>query len=128
LIQSLREQSLSVVEYKPEIDKRSRAIARSDLFASGSILLPQKAAWLESFIGELLGFPGRHDDKWTRWFKVLPGGDNLGPAACSWARWVGFIDRQARLSTRPLLPIQMRGEKARSQFFCAGLLLQAERQ
>jgi len=63
LIQSLREQSISVTPYKPDTDKRARAIAQTDLFEAGSILLPQRAAWLEGFVAELLAFPGRHDDQ-----------------------------------------------------------------
>jgi predicted phage terminase large subunit-like protein len=49
LIQSLREQSISVTPYKPDTDKRARVIAQTDLFEAGSILLPQRAAWLEDF-------------------------------------------------------------------------------
>jgi predicted phage terminase large subunit-like protein len=63
LIQSLREQSINVVPYKPETDKRARAIAQTDLFAGGSVRLPKRAAWLEEFTAELLAFPGRHDDQ-----------------------------------------------------------------
>jgi predicted phage terminase large subunit-like protein len=63
LIQSLREQSINVVPYKPDTDKHARVIAQTDLFAGGSIRLPQRAGWLEDFIAELLAFPGRHDDQ-----------------------------------------------------------------
>jgi predicted phage terminase large subunit-like protein len=63
LIQSLREQSISVTVYKPDTDKRARVIAQTDLFEGGSIFLPQRAAWLEDFVAELLAFPGRHDDQ-----------------------------------------------------------------
>jgi predicted phage terminase large subunit-like protein len=63
LIQSLREQSLNVTPSKPETDKRARVIAQSDLFEGGSVLFPQRAAWLEEFTAELLSFPGRHDDQ-----------------------------------------------------------------
>ena len=63
LIQSLREQSISVTPYKPDTDKRARVIAQTDLFEAGSVLLPQRAAWLEDFVAELLAFPGRHDDQ-----------------------------------------------------------------
>ena len=45
LIQSLREQSINVTTYKPETDKRARLISQIDLFAGGSIRLPQRAAW-----------------------------------------------------------------------------------
>ena len=41
LIQSLREKSINVTPYKPETDKRARLIAQCDLFAGGSVRLPQ---------------------------------------------------------------------------------------
>jgi predicted phage terminase large subunit-like protein len=63
LIQSLREQSINVTKYKPDTDKRARVIAQTDLFAGGSVRLPQRAGWLEDFTAELLAFPGRHDDQ-----------------------------------------------------------------
>jgi predicted phage terminase large subunit-like protein len=63
LIQSLREQSINVVGYKPDTDKRARLIAQTDLFAGGSVRLPQRAKWREEFVAELLAFPGRHDDQ-----------------------------------------------------------------
>jgi predicted phage terminase large subunit-like protein len=63
LIQSLREKSINVTAYRPETDKRARAIAQTDLFAGGSVRLPQQAGWLEDFIAELIAFPGRHDDQ-----------------------------------------------------------------
>ena len=63
LIQSLRERSINVTTYKPDTDKRSRLIAQTDLFAGGSVRLPQRAPWLEEFVAELLAFPGRHDDQ-----------------------------------------------------------------
>ena len=63
LIQSLREQSINVTTYKPDTDKRARLIAQTDLFAGGSVRLPQRAGWLEEFVAELLAFPGRHDDQ-----------------------------------------------------------------
>ncbi len=63
LIQSLREQSINVAQFKPSTDKRARVIAQCDLFAGGSIRLPVRAPWLESFLNELLSFPGRHDDQ-----------------------------------------------------------------
>ena len=63
LIQSLREQSINVTTYKPDTDKRARLIAQTDLFAGGSVRLPQRASWLEEFVAELLSFPGGHDDQ-----------------------------------------------------------------
>ena len=63
LIQSLREQSINIRTYKPDTDKRARLIAQTDLFAGGSVRLPQRAGWLEEFVAELLAFPGGHDDQ-----------------------------------------------------------------
>jgi predicted phage terminase large subunit-like protein len=63
LIQSLREKSINVTAYKPVTDKRARLIAQIDLFAGGSVRLPQRAGWLEEFVAELLAFPGGHDDQ-----------------------------------------------------------------
>jgi predicted phage terminase large subunit-like protein len=63
LIQSLREQSINVTTYKPDTDKRARLIAQTDLFDGGSVRLPQRAAWLEEFVAELLAFPAGHDDQ-----------------------------------------------------------------
>jgi phage terminase large subunit-like protein len=39
-----------------QTDKRSRLIAKSDLFAGGSVRLPKRAPWLEDFTAELLAF------------------------------------------------------------------------
>jgi predicted phage terminase large subunit-like protein len=63
LIQSLREQSINVTTYKPDTDKRARLIAQTDLFDGKSVRLPQRAAWLEEFVAELLAFPAGHDDQ-----------------------------------------------------------------
>jgi predicted phage terminase large subunit-like protein len=63
LIQSLREQSINVVTYKPDTDKRARLIAQTDLISGGSVRFPRRAGWLEDFFAELLAFPGRHDDQ-----------------------------------------------------------------
>ena len=80
LIQSLREQSLNATCYKPDVDKRARVIAQTDLFAGGSVRLPQRAGWLEDFIAELLAFPGRHDDQVDALTQALAWGRQ------SWAR------------------------------------------
>jgi predicted phage terminase large subunit-like protein len=64
LIQTLRENDVNVVTTKPTKDKESRVISQSALLEGGSVLLPQRAEWLDDFIGELLSFPGgRHDDQ-----------------------------------------------------------------
>jgi predicted phage terminase large subunit-like protein len=41
------------------------------LFEAGSILLPQRARWLEDFVAELLAFPGRHDDQFDALIQAL---------------------------------------------------------
>jgi len=63
LIQNLRQESINVVVYTPDTDKRARLIAQSDLFVGGSVRLPRRASWLEEFTAEVLSFPGRHDDQ-----------------------------------------------------------------
>jgi predicted phage terminase large subunit-like protein len=63
LIQSLREQAISVTARRPDTDKQARLIAQCDLFEAGSVLLPERAPWVEEFVGELLAFPGRYDDQ-----------------------------------------------------------------
>jgi predicted phage terminase large subunit-like protein len=63
LIQTLREQRINIVDYKPKGDKTERLISQIDLFMGGSVLLPKDAPWLEEFRAELLSFPGRHDDQ-----------------------------------------------------------------
>jgi predicted phage terminase large subunit-like protein len=63
LIQALRQKDVNVVDYKPKGDKQERLISQIDLFVGGSVLLPEKAAWLAEFVAELLSFPGRHDDQ-----------------------------------------------------------------
>jgi predicted phage terminase large subunit-like protein len=86
LIQSLREQSVNVTTYKPETDKRSRAIAQTDLFAGGSVRLPQQAGWREDFIAELIGFPGRHDDQVDALMQGLAWGRHDWAYRPSWGR------------------------------------------
>jgi predicted phage terminase large subunit-like protein len=64
LIQSIEEKRINVTPYRPDRDKRARLIAQTDLFAGGSIRFPERAAWLEEFVAELLAFPGgRYDDQ-----------------------------------------------------------------
>jgi predicted phage terminase large subunit-like protein len=64
LIQALREKNINVVTVKPTKDKESRVISQSALLEGGSVLFPERAEWLDAFIGELLSFPGgRHDDQ-----------------------------------------------------------------
>ena len=64
LIQALKQNHINVVTITPTKDKRSRVISQTDRFEGGSVLLPERAEWLDGFIGELLSFPGgRHDDQ-----------------------------------------------------------------
>jgi predicted phage terminase large subunit-like protein len=63
LIQSLREKRVNVVAIPVNRDKQSRVISQIDLFEGGSVLLPKDAPWLDTFVSELLSFPGRHDDQ-----------------------------------------------------------------
>jgi predicted phage terminase large subunit-like protein len=87
LIQALRENNINVVTVKPTKDKVSRVISQSAFLEGGSVLFPERAEWLDDFIGELLSFPGgRHDDQvdalvqglayqrgqWLRTIKVRP--------------------------------------------------------
>jgi predicted phage terminase large subunit-like protein len=87
LIQEIRENNINVVTVKPTKDKQARVISQSGLIEGGSVLFPQRAAWLDAFIGELLSFPGgRHDDQvdalvqglayqrgqWLRTYNVRP--------------------------------------------------------
>lgn len=64
LIQALKQKHINVVTITPTKDKSSRVISQTDRFEGGSVLLPERAEWLDGFIGELLSFPGgRHDDQ-----------------------------------------------------------------
>jgi predicted phage terminase large subunit-like protein len=85
LIQSLRENSLNVTPYRPDTDKRARLIAQTDLFAGGSVRLPQRAKWLEEFVAELLSFPGRNDDQVDALTQGLAWGRYIWSQRASWA-------------------------------------------
>jgi predicted phage terminase large subunit-like protein len=64
LIQSIRNHDINVLTVTPDKDKQSRVISQSDLFEGGSISLPTRAEWRDTFVGELLAFPGgQHDDQ-----------------------------------------------------------------
>jgi predicted phage terminase large subunit-like protein len=90
LIQSLREQSINVTSYKPDTDKRARVIAQSDLFAGGSVRFPRHAGWLEEFTGELLAFPGRHDDQVDALTQGLAWGRDAWANRPSWGYFSGL--------------------------------------
>jgi predicted phage terminase large subunit-like protein len=91
LIQSLRGKWINVAIYRPETDKRARAIAQTDLFAGGSVLLPQQAGWLEEFVAELVAFPGRHDDQVDALTQGLAQGRHDWAYRPSWGRYRGHI-------------------------------------
>ncbi len=64
LIQAMRREGLSVLPFLPTVEKEARMHAQSVRFATGTVSLPQAAAWLEDLVEELLAFPGgRHDDQ-----------------------------------------------------------------
>ena len=64
LLQSVRQQPrFNFVAFKPEGDKKMRAIQQTVAFGSGRVLFPKEAPWLADLMHELLAFPsGRHDD------------------------------------------------------------------
>ncbi|WP_394728931.1 phage terminase large subunit [Altererythrobacter sp. GH1-8] len=66
VVQNLRRTSryCRPIAVKPSIDKLARMQARSVMFETGKVILPRKASWLSTYLGELLGFPNRrHDDQ-----------------------------------------------------------------
>ncbi|MBL8689469.1 MAG: phage terminase large subunit [Rhodospirillaceae bacterium] len=65
LLQSVRQHPhFNFVAFKPEGDKKMRAIQQTVVFESGRVLFPKEAPWLADLTHELLAFPsGRHDDQ-----------------------------------------------------------------
>lgn len=65
LLQSLRQHPhFNFIAFKPEGDKKMRAIQQTVPFESGKVLFPKEAPWLADLTHELLAFPsGRHDDQ-----------------------------------------------------------------
>lgn len=65
LLQSVRQTSqFQFIAFKPEGDKKMRAIQQTVAFESGRVLFPKGAPWLADLTHELLAFPsGRHDDQ-----------------------------------------------------------------
>ena len=65
LIQDLKgEGSLHPIAFKPEGDKVMRMHAETAKIEAGRVLLPREAPWLDTFLSEILAFPGsRHDDQ-----------------------------------------------------------------
>ncbi len=65
LIQDLRrEGTVHPIAFKPEGDKVMRMHAQCARIEAGQVYLPREAAWLATFLEEILAFPGsRHDDQ-----------------------------------------------------------------
>ena len=65
LIQDLRNDTLlPILSIIPCVDKVTRLSTCTSLIESGNVYLPNKAAWLYDFEGEVVVFPkGRHDDQ-----------------------------------------------------------------
>ena len=65
LIRELRDvEGISVLGYRPKLDKEVRFGAQGAMLETGKFLLPASAPWLPAFKRELLGFPNaRHDDQ-----------------------------------------------------------------
>ena len=64
LIEQLKIRGLNIIPYQPKESKETRAHNASLDIASGKVLLPQKATWIEDFKHEVIAFPnGRHDDQ-----------------------------------------------------------------
>lgn len=61
-----RSSGIPITHKTATVDKFSRAIATAAAWNRGSILVPERAAWLDSFVSELASFSGlkdRHDDQ-----------------------------------------------------------------
>jgi predicted phage terminase large subunit-like protein len=65
LVRELRETAgISVLGYRPKLDKEVRFGAQGAKLETGKFFLPASASWLPAFKRELLGFPNaRHDDQ-----------------------------------------------------------------
>ena len=65
IVQDLRcSGNLRPILRRPRFDKEARLLAQAPRFESGQVHLPEDAAWLASYVSELLAFPnGRHDDQ-----------------------------------------------------------------
>jgi predicted phage terminase large subunit-like protein len=63
IIETLQGEISGVIGVNPEGGKESRANAVAPQVESGNVYLPEGAGWLDTFVGELAGFPrARHDD------------------------------------------------------------------
>ncbi len=65
LIQDLRQEgAVMPISIKPKGDKIMRMSAQSAKIEAGSLLVPDSAPWLDTFLEEILAFPqARHDDQ-----------------------------------------------------------------
>jgi predicted phage terminase large subunit-like protein len=65
LIQDLRaEGRVRPIAIAPEGDKVTRMYTQTHKLEAGRVLLPERAPWLDEFVGEVLAFPhGWHDDQ-----------------------------------------------------------------
>ena len=64
LIEELdRRQSFIIRAIRPEGSKLGRLAAQSSACATGHVVLPKSAPWLDDFLNELLAFPGGRDDQ-----------------------------------------------------------------
>lgn len=65
LLQDLRQHShLPLIAWQPQQDKLTRFAAVTPVIEAGRLVLPQRAAWLAAFEGEVIRFPhSRHDDQ-----------------------------------------------------------------
>ena len=64
LMQDLRRDNIHAIAMEPEGDKVMRMSAQSARIEAGSVLLPERASWLDEFRRELLAFPAsNHSDQ-----------------------------------------------------------------
>jgi predicted phage terminase large subunit-like protein len=87
LIQELTGAVFGITPYVPPsgTDKVMRLHAQTATFEAGSVLLPERAPWLDVYIAELTGFPGsKYDDQVDSTTQAL---DYLGPGTNSMEIW-----------------------------------------
>jgi predicted phage terminase large subunit-like protein len=62
LVSELRNCAFTVIAVQPEHNKQTRMSVQSTKFASGQVLFPNEAPWLQDFEAELFAFPGSQFD------------------------------------------------------------------
>jgi predicted phage terminase large subunit-like protein len=68
------------IAIRPRGSKIERLAIQSHRIEAGDVMLPEKAAWLESFIAEIQAFPyGRHDDQVDALSQMLTWNNRSGP-------------------------------------------------